>query len=104
MRTYFAAINAASSGNNEIVAAVSGKKIKVVSYLIVAAGTVTATWKSASTALSGAIPLVANSGAAAAPDGEYGGHWLETARGEALNLVLSGAIAVTGHISYALET
>lgn len=95
-----AAINASASGDNQIVAAVTGFKIVVLSYVLVAAGTVTATWKSgASTSLSGAMPLVANSGVSA--NGAYG--VVQSAASEALNLDLSTNVAVTGHVTYMLE-
>lgn len=94
----FAIISAASSGDNIIVAAVTSKKIRVLNYTLVSAGTVNAYWKSATAgALSGAIPLVANSGASPAysPVGHF-----ETTAGEALDLNLSGAIGVYGHLTY----
>ncbi len=99
----YAAISASSSGANTVVAAVGARKIRVLNYLLVSAGTVTATWKSDTTGISGALPLVANSAISCAggshnangPEGV-----LETAGGEALVLSLSGAVAVTGHIRY----
>jgi hypothetical protein len=99
----FAAINASASGGNTIVAAVAGKRIRVVSYVIVAAGSVTATWQSASTALSGPMSLAASGGASASigimtPGGAYG--LFQTESGEALNLSLGGAVNVAGHLCY----
>lgn len=92
-----AVVNISSSGDNTIVAAVAGKRIVVVNYLIIAGGTVNATWKSGSTSKSGPMPLIANTGAAA-PDGR----WFKTGIGEALVLNLSSAIQVSGHLSYKL--
>lgn len=99
----FSKIDASSSGSNTIVAAVAGKKIRVLSYVIIAAGAVTAKWQSASTDLTGAMSLAANGGAAPsvsvlAPGGVYG--LFETASGEALNLNLGGAVNVSGHLTY----
>jgi hypothetical protein len=99
----FAAINASASGSNAIVAAATGKRIRVVSYVIVAAGAVTATWQSASTALSGPMSLASSGGASAsvgilAPGGAYG--LFQTEAGEALNLSLGGAVNVAGHLCY----
>ena len=99
----YAAISATASGDNTIVAAVGTRKIRVLNYTVASAGTVTAKWKSGSTDLSGAMPLVASSVVSAAggshnangPEGV-----LETAGGEALILNLSGAVAVGGHIRY----
>jgi hypothetical protein len=45
----FAAIAASSSGANEVVAAVTGKKIRVLSYVEMANGAVNTKWQSAST-------------------------------------------------------
>lgn len=104
----FAAIAAASSGDNTIVAAVTGKRIKVISYVVVAAGAVTAKWKSgAGTDLSGAMSLAANGGVSmappGAPTGRRAGHLLQTASGAALVLNLGGAVSVAGHVSYFTE-
>lgn len=99
----FAAISASSSGANEIVAAVTGKEIRVLGYTIVGAGDVTATWRSgASTVLSGAMPLGNKTGIA--DNSGSTDYWLlESKKGEALNLVLSGATAVTGHLVYFVD-
>lgn len=99
----YAAISVSSSGDNTIVAAVTGRRIRVQNYTIIAAGSVSVTWKSGSNAISGAMPLAANGGAAPAaggpnangPDGV-----LETNGGEALILNLSGAVGVYGHLRY----
>lgn len=99
----FAKIDASSSGSNTIVAAVTGKKIRVLSYVIIAAGAVTAKWQSATTDISGGMALAANGGAAPSvsvlsPGGTFG--VLQTEPGEALNLNLSGAVSVGGHLVY----
>lgn len=94
----FAQINASTSGDNTIVAAVTGKKIRVLQYVLIAAGAVNARWQSAAAGsyLSGALPLAAQAGASAA----FGGGLFETAAGELLNLELSAAIQVSGHLTY----
>jgi len=99
----YAAISASSSGSNTVVAAVTGKRIRVLSYVMVAAGDVTATWQSASNNISGGMALAANGGAApsagqATPGGLIG--QFETNQGEALNLNLSAAVSVAGHLTY----
>jgi len=95
----YAAIDCASSGDNTIVAAVAAKKIVVTNYLMIAAAAVDATWYSASggTALSGAMSLPANGGAAPGPVGHP---CMETVAGEALVLNLGGAVQVSGHLTY----
>lgn len=96
----YAVINATASGDNTIVAAVSGKVVRVISYLLIANGTVTATWKQGATNISGPLPLVVNAGACA-PEATRG--WMETASNAALILNLSSAVTVGGHISYVEE-
>ena len=95
------AVDHATSGNNEIVAAVTGKKIRVLSMLMIAAGTVNARFESGAdgTALTGQMPLVANSGFSATYNSNG---WFETAAGESLNLELSAAISVDGVLNYDL--
>jgi len=95
----FAAIDVASSGDNTLVAAVSGKKIRVVAVFLVSAGTVTARFESGAsgTALTGQMNLVANSGFVL-PFNSVG--WFETAATTLLNLELSAAISVDGSIVY----
>lgn len=99
-----AAIACSSSGNNEIVAAVSGKSIAVLGYVLVANGAVNVKWRSASTDKTGLLYLAANGGAAVpvVPLSKLGAGacWFATAAGEALNLNLSGAVAVGGHVLY----
>lgn len=104
----FKAISVNTAADNELVAAVTGKKIRVTSYVIMAAGTVNATFKSATTALTGAFPLVAQAGISAPfcpPVASFGPNgYFETARGEALNLTLDAGTLVAGHLTYELVT
>lgn len=94
-----AVISVSAATDNLVVAAVTGKSILVVDYVFLSAGTVVATWKSNTTAISGAMPLAINTGAVC-PYNPFG--WFQTAPGENLNLALGSAIAVTGHLSYVL--
>jgi hypothetical protein len=97
----YAVIDHATSGDNTIVAAVAGKKIRVLSYVLASAGTVTARWESGAggTALSGQMTTAVNSVIEASfnPYGHF-----ETAADALLNLELSGAVSVDGHLSYIL--
>lgn len=94
-----AVIDHATSGDNTIVAAVTGKKIRVISLAIVAAGAVSVRFESAAggTALTGQMALPANGGFA--PPASRWGHF-ETVAGELLNLELSGAVSVDGWLKY----
>lgn len=96
-----AVINATSDGDNTVVAAVSGKRIRVLGYVlnVNAAGTVQ--WKSgASTALSGAMEFVDGGGVAAAPVTPYGKYWFKTGVGEALVLTTAVGVDGLGHLIY----
>lgn len=96
----FASVSVSTSGDNTIVTGVTGVKIKVLSVLLVASGTVSVKWVSNVTDLTGAMPLVANSGFVLPASSPGAGHYFETAVGQGLKLNLSGAVAVNGHISY----
>jgi hypothetical protein len=99
MNPNFAAVSASSSGDNAIVSAVAGKRIRVLSYFVIANAAVNAKWRSASTDVTGLLYLAANGGIAASAEGMG---CFQTAVGEALNLNLSGAVAVGGHLTYVL--
>lgn len=83
--------NPASLGSNALIAAVPGRRIRVISASVVAAGAVAVKFLTGSTDLSSLKSLAANGGFVL-PFNEHG--WYETAVGEALNLNLSGAVAV----------
>lgn len=95
----FASIDVATSGDNTLVAAVTSKKIRVLSLTLVAAGTVNVRFESGAggTALSGQMNLVANTGFVL-PYNPVG--WFETASGTLLNLELSAAVSVDGMLTY----
>ena len=94
-----AVIDDASSGDNEIVAAVAGKRIYVLSLFLVAGGTTTVRFESGAggSALTGQMSFIANTGFSAAHNESA---WFETAIGESLNLELSDAVTVDGALTY----
>lgn len=95
----FAVIAASATGDNTIVAAQGpGKKIRVLSYVIVAKATTTARFESGAggTALSGQMTLVANN--VVSSGFNPFGH-VETAANELLNLETS-ADGLYGHVTY----
>lgn len=96
----FAVLDAASSGDNTLIAAVASKKIRVLSLFLVSAGAVNVRFESGAsgTALTGQMNLVANTGFVL-PYNPLG--WFETASNTLLNLELSAAISVDGSIVYA---
>ncbi len=95
----FVIIDAASSGDNTILAAVSSKKIRVLSCFMVAAGAVNVRFESGAsgTALTGQMNLAQNGGFVL-PFNPVG--WFETAATTLLNLELSGATSVDGCLQY----
>lgn len=95
-----AVIDAATSGDNEAVAAVSGKKIRVHSCFLIMTGTaVTIRFESAAggTALTGQMQP-SQGGGFVLPHNPLG--WFETVAGQALNIELSGAQSVDGGLTY----
>lgn len=96
----FAKISAASSGDNTLVAAVTGKKIRVLAALINMVGTAVAIKfqsDSSGTDLTGAL-AVAQNGSISFPFSPVG-HF-ESAKSKLLNLNLGGAQTVAGYLAY----
>ena len=90
----------AASGDQTILSAVSGKKIRVLGYALVTDTASALTWESGgSTAISGAMTFAANGGIAAPPS-KWG--YIETLDGESLVLNVGTAATVGGHVTYVL--
>ena len=95
-----AAIDAASRGNNTLVAAVSGKKIRVLALFITMTGTlVTIRFEDGAggTALTGQMGPTAGQ-TIVLPFSPVG--WFETSDATLLNMELSGAQSVDGALTY----
>lgn len=95
-----AAVAAAAAGNNTLVAAVTGKSLRVMSLALVATGganTVRLESDADGTALTGQMNLAAD-GQLVLPYNPAG--WVATVAGELLNLELSAATAVAGVLTY----
>lgn len=98
--TKFVAISAASNGNNTIVAAVTGKKIRVLAAVMTMSGTsVSLTWQSGAggAGLTGAMTPTQGQ-TIVLPYNPAG--WFETAAATLLNLSLGGAQTVGGALVY----
>jgi hypothetical protein len=89
-------ISASSSGDTEVVPAVSGKRIRVIAYAVVASGTVDIKFRSATTDITGSMHLVGGGGVAHA----YDGGLFQTSVGQALNINLSANATVGGYVVY----
>jgi len=84
--------------NIEVVAAVSGKKIRVIAGGLNADGDVDVHFRSASTAITGTRYIPSSGGGSGwsyCPLGRF-----ETVASEALNVYLSAAVATSGEITY----
>ena len=97
----YAVIDAHLTGDTTLVAAVAGKKIRVISMFYLAAATVSVRFESGTggTSLTGNLQHTAQTGVVLNYN-EDG--WFETAAGALLNLELTGGgvIAVDGALSY----
>lgn len=94
-------INASSSGDNTVIAASPGRQIWVLSWFLIAGGTANVTWQDGAggTALTGPIPLIANTGVACQHNPAS---WFQTSTGNLLNLSLSAGVQVSGVLTYIL--
>lgn len=92
-----AAINFSSSGDNEIIAAVTAKRILVHRLFIVCAGSTNLIFKRGSTNLSGALPMATNGGITFDITGEP---WFTTSIDEAFNINSSIGVQVSGTIYF----
>jgi hypothetical protein len=91
-------IDVSTLGDNTIVSAAMGSKIRVQHLFIVPDAPVIIKWKSGSTDISGPMRLVASGGYGTSL--EFG--VIETNASEALILNLSAAVSVGGHLVYTL--
>ena len=97
-------VNATSSGDNTVVAAVPDNRIRLIACHLHGNGDVNVSWKSgAATTLAAAMPLGVKGNGFVLPHAPTGEYWQRTASGEALGLHLSAAVAVTGSLIYELE-
>jgi hypothetical protein len=93
--TLYAEISAGAE-TQEVVAAIAGRQIEVLSYVFVADAASTVTFKSDTNTISGAMAVAANGGASS--NGDDNGLML-TNKGEALNITNSAG-NLGGHLTY----
>ena len=97
-----AVISDALSGDNEIIGTPGANlRLAIYGYTMIADGTVLAAWESAAggTALSGRMSFQAREGVSVAPGSMP---LFVCAANQALNLELSAAVAMQGHVTYAI--
>ena len=107
-----ASISTNTSGDNILVAApaaaVGGASIRVHGYVLVAAGSVTVQWAQGAgtgTPLTGAMSLITGTPLVVTPyDPAHGRNafYFALAANKGLNLVLGGAVQVSGHVLYSV--
>lgn len=98
----YAAVSAAAAGDNTLVAAVAGKRIRVLALILVASGgalSVRLESGAGGAALTGVMDLAAD-GQLVLPWNPAG--WCQTAVAALLNLELSAATLVAGVLTYQL--
>lgn len=97
-----AVINIATAASHTIIAAVSGRKINITSFLFTAGGDVNITLVNGSTALTGAMDF----GGTSEPRGmvsNFGDNAIELTPGNAFVITLSAAVQVSGLVAYYLS-
>ena len=92
----YVTISATNSGNTQIVGAVSGKRIRVIAFAVVADATVYIKFRSGTTDITGSMLLVQGGGIAHA----YDGGLFQTAVNQPLNINLSADATVGGYVVY----
>jgi hypothetical protein len=92
-------LDASASGNTAIVAAVTGKRIRVRSYQIIANGAVVVQFRSANTQISPSYYANAAGWQITVPYDQPVGYF-QTAVSEALNINLSAAVGVSVQVMY----
>ena len=92
----FAVINATAGGDTTILPAVSGKRIRVIAYAVVASASVSIKFRSGTTDITGTMRIVEGGGIAHAFDSGL----FQTAVGEPLVINLSSNATVGGYVVY----
>ena len=91
-----AAINS-TSPTIALVAGAAGQIIRIFKIFLVVGGTTNLTFEDGSTALTGAIPMASNGSLTLDMDGTA---WFTSSAGNALNLLNSGSVQVSGAVYY----
>ena len=95
----YSTISGNTSGDNTVVAAVTGKKIRVLSLYVITTDAATVAFESGAsgTALTGDVPCAANGGFVLPFNS---GGWFETAASALLNMELNAVSQTSGALSY----
>lgn len=98
-------VTASASGDSQLIAAQTDKRIHVVALAIVAAGAVAVKFRSAGNDISGVFALGANGGLVLPfpTDAFPEISWFATNKNEALQVNLGGAVAIGGQLLYYIQ-
>jgi hypothetical protein len=96
-----APITASASGDNTIVAAIPGRRIKVIAWDLAVSDAVNVKWRSGSTDITGLYYFGGVGGGIARSQHKEG--YFVTGKGQALILNLSGAVPVGGSLVYRVQ-
>lgn len=91
-------INATSDGDNTVISAVPGRKIRVLSYVITATGAGTCLFQSTSDVVAASFSLAAQGGVSYA--GGINAPAFETATGTGLEVSCAASQDILGHLTY----
>jgi hypothetical protein len=96
------ALDFSTNGVNPIVAAVVGKRVKVLQLILMSAADVNVTFQNTdNTALSGPLPMGVKGNGFVMP---YTGlSWFETSVGKGLQITLNSSVQMSGWMSYVQE-
>lgn len=99
----YGSINLSALGDTTVVPAIAGYRVRVLGYVIAAAGAVSVQFKSGANVISGPMAMVAGSNITTHPSAgteqsELG--VVQTNPDEAFVINLSAAVAVGGHVNY----
>ena len=90
--------NQSTIATHEVVPAIAGRQIRLLSVDFIVNGAQVLTWKSAADSIKGGAFEFTGPGFLNL--GPHLGHYIETRSGEALNLDLSAAVKVRGPVAY----
>jgi hypothetical protein len=97
----YASIDVATAATSTLVAAATGKRVKVIGFWLIAGGTTTVTFKDDTTALHGGIPLTAQAGLVVMGNRDTAA--FVTTAGNALKFTNGSAQQVSGVVIYTVE-
>jgi hypothetical protein len=100
---YRVPIDVSAIGDTELVAAVASRRLSVAGMFVVSEDVVNVTLKAGGVAVTGPLPLAANSGFVLPVSTGLGAGWAVAGDGENLAIHLDAAVQVAGSLVYRIE-